>query len=40
MQILDPEVPKPARQLSLAGREDSGQTRQRPTEVNKHIAAA
>ena len=34
MQIPDPQIPKPARPLSPAERENSIQKRQRPAEVN------
>ena len=34
MQILDPQIPKPARPLSPAEREDSIQKRQKPAEAN------
>ena len=40
MQIPDPQIPKPARPLSLAEREDSIQKRQRPAEVNTVLAIA
>ena len=40
MQIPDPQLPKPARPLSPAEREDSIQKRQRPAEVNTVIAIA
>ena len=40
MQILDPQIPKLARPLSPAEREDSVQKRQRPTEVNTVLAIA
>ena len=40
MQVLDPQIPKPARQLSPAEREDSIQKRQRPAEVNTVLAIA
>ena len=40
MQILDPQIRKPARPLSPAEREDSVQKRQRPTEVNTVLAIA
>ena len=40
MQIPDPLIPKRARQLSLAEREDSIQIRQRPAEVNTVLTLA
>ena len=40
MQIPDPQIPKPARPLSPAVREDSIQKRQRPAEVNTVLAIA
>ena len=40
MQIPDPQIPKPARQLSPAEREDSIQKRQRPAEMNTVLAFA
>ena len=40
MQIPDPQIPKPARPLSPAEREDSIQKRQRPAEVNTMLAIA
>ena len=40
MQILDPQIPKPVRQLSPAEREDSIQKRQRPADVNTVLAIA
>ena len=40
MQIRDPQLPKSARPLSPAEREDSIQKRQRPTEVNTVLAIA
>ena len=40
MVIPGPQIPKPARPLSPAEREDSIQKRQRPTEVNTVLALA
>ena len=40
MQIFDPQIPKPARPLSPAEREDSVQKRQRPAEVNTVLTIA
>ena len=40
MVIPGPQIPKPARPLSPAEREDSIQKRQRPTEVNTVLAIA
>ena len=40
MQIPDPQIPKPARQLPPAEREDSIQKRQRPAEVNTVLTIA
>ena len=40
MQIPDPELPKPARSLSPAEKEDSIQKRQRPAMVNTVLAIA
>ena len=40
MQIPDPQLPKPARPLSPAEREDSVPKRQRPAEVNTVLVIA
>ena len=40
MQIPDPQIPKPARLLSPAEREDSIPKHQRPAEVNTVLATA
>ena len=40
MRVPDPQIPKPARPLSPAEREDSIQKRQRPAEVNTVLAVA
>ena len=40
MQIPDPQIPKPARPLSPAEREDSVPKRQRPAEVNTALTIA
>ena len=40
MQIPGPQIPKPARPLSLAERENSMPKRQRPAQVNTVLAIA